>query len=73
MIKWLVEQLASFYLGNRIDSFMSNAKEKRKLDQVEAVISSILEAEKGNAYYNSLDRILSSSKLIDEFAIIRPS
>lgn len=69
MIGFLAEQIASFYLGDKFASFMSNIQEKKKLERVEAVISTILEAEKDNVYYNSLDRILSTGKLIDDFGL----
>lgn len=69
MIEFLAEQIASFFLGDKFSSFMSNIQEKKKLERVKAVISTILEAEKDNVYYNSLDRILSTGKIIDDFGL----
>ncbi len=69
MIEFLAEQIASFFLGDKFSSFMSNIQEKKKLERVKAVISAILEAEKDNVYYNSLDRILSTGKLIDDLGL----
>lgn len=38
MIEFLAEQIASFFLGDKFSSFMSNIQEKKKLERVKAVI-----------------------------------
>lgn len=63
-IKWIAEQLASYYLGDKLGQWKSNHEERKRIEETSTLIVTLVEAEKPNEYYENLDRLLSNSALM---------
>lgn len=68
-IDWIADQLASNFLGDILGQWKSNREERKHIDETSALIVTLVEAEKSNEYYENLDRLLSKSTLIRDFAL----
>ena len=68
-IKWIAEQLASYYLGDKLGQWKSNHEERKRIEETSTLIVTLVEAEKPNEYYENLDRLLSNSALIRDYAL----
>ena len=69
-VRWFVEQLASCFIGETFNNWKSQHDNSKRLKLAEKALDSLLEAEKKNtSYYDDLDRILTNSSLIKDFAL----
>lgn len=68
-IDWIADQLASNYLGDKLGQWKSYREEKIHIEETSTLIVTLVEAEQPNEYYENLDRLLSNSTLIKDFAL----
>ncbi len=68
-IDWIADQLASNFLGDKLGQWKSNREEQNRIEETSALIVTLVEAEQSNEYYENLDRLLSKSTLIKDFAL----
>ena len=68
-IKWIAEQLASNYLGDKLEQRKRNREEQKRIEEASTLIVALVEAEKPNEYYENLDSLLSNSTLIRDLAL----
>ena len=68
-IDWIADQLASNFLGDKLGQWKSNREEQKRIEETSTLIVTLVEAEQPNEYYANLDRLLSNSTLIKDFAL----